>query len=185
MAVHTALTSAELAWSINVSCDFRRRNHISKRRPLSPTFSVIPISAVYREKSRTFHSLPLDKQCEAEKNSSNTKFLLWRTVYRCKCHILPRSFWSCWRGWGLQTRRHGGGISCVHTRRWTHPGSGVDPALLGSPGEETPPFTCVTGNNTIPTGILTSCFRTQNKMTSNSKIALMTHLVTLSYTNVG
>lgn len=67
MAVHTALTSAELAWSINVSCDFRRRNHISKRRPLSPTFSVIPISAVYREKSRTFHSLSLDKQCEAEK----------------------------------------------------------------------------------------------------------------------
>lgn len=66
MAVHTALTSAELAWSINVSCDFLRRNQISKRRPLSPTFSVIPISAVYGEKSRTFHSLSLDKQCEAE-----------------------------------------------------------------------------------------------------------------------
>lgn len=52
MAVHTALTSAELAWSINVSCDFLRRNQISKRRPLSPTFSVIPISAVWIEKNR-------------------------------------------------------------------------------------------------------------------------------------
>lgn len=47
MAVHTALTSAVLAWSMNVSCDFLLRNQISKRRPLSPTFSVIPISAVY------------------------------------------------------------------------------------------------------------------------------------------
>lgn len=49
MAVHTALTSAVLAWSIKVSCDFLLRNQISKRRPLSPTFSVIPISAVCAE----------------------------------------------------------------------------------------------------------------------------------------
>lgn len=52
MAVHTALTSAVLAWSMKVSCDFLLRNQISKRRPLSPTFSVIPISAVYAEMTR-------------------------------------------------------------------------------------------------------------------------------------
>lgn len=52
MAVHTAFTSLELACRMNVSWDFLRRNQISKRRPLSPTFSVIPISAVCPERSR-------------------------------------------------------------------------------------------------------------------------------------
>lgn len=52
MAVHTAFTSLELACRMKVSWDFLRRNQISKRRPLSPTFSVIPISAVCPERSR-------------------------------------------------------------------------------------------------------------------------------------
>ncbi len=113
---------------------------------------------------------------------SNKKFLLWRIVYRCRSRILLQSFWSCWRGWGLQTRRRGGGISSVHTTLWTHPGSGVDPALSGSPGEETQVFTCVRENNTSPGGILTSLCWIYNFMTSNSKIVLTTAVLPVCLT---
>lgn len=98
------------------------------------------------------------KSTETPADTEIKKILLCRIVYRCKCHILLLSFWSCWRGWGLQTRRHGGGTSCVHTRRWTHLGSEVDPVLLGSPRQETPRVKCVTYNNGSSGGMLTSLY---------------------------
>lgn len=48
-----------------MSLDFRLRNQISKRRPLSPEFSVRPMSAVCQKEGRAKHQLGLHQEQES------------------------------------------------------------------------------------------------------------------------
>lgn len=53
-----------------MSCDFLRRNQISKRSPLSPTFSVIPISAVYIKNRKCNYKQCIVETCPPQKSSN-------------------------------------------------------------------------------------------------------------------